>query len=169
MRARVIILVAALWCLAAPSLAAGPLPDAAGSEVTLGAGLELGPATIPHFALGDQRWRAGAVVYRGALPLHGTRCVPVTNRLIVSLGPAFLAVANGADVIGMAGISLSPGGLDLASPVHVALGLEAVADGPLLPGFSLGGMTQIKAPGSALIFGSFILPGAYPAGGGSYY
>lgn len=209
MRARVVYMVPALWCLATPSLAAGPdaaetqavataetsvtlgagfaqssysehltpgdagagftpalTADAAlllpatgnfdyyaalsyrfsggsGSAVTsaearLGAGLALagGAEIIPYIAAGYHGWNisggGNTSTYSSPLAGAGTKLdLPLTNRLVASLGAEFLLLAGGSLSTKLQGVTLSAGSPGVTPEEHVELGLDGAAYGPM--------------------------------------
>jgi hypothetical protein len=196
MRARVLYMVPALWCLATPSLAAGPTVAAAETNVALGAGfahssysehltpdsgatpaltasaalllpasgnfdyyaalstkfsggkqfaearlggglaLAGGAEIIPYIAAGYQGWNiskgGAASTYSTALAGAGTKLdLPLTGRLVVSLGAEFLLLAGGNLATKLQGVTLASGSPGVTPEEHVELGLDGAAYGPM--------------------------------------
>lgn len=219
MRVRVFYMVPALWCLATPSLAAGPAVAAAETNVTLGAGFAqssysehltqgdadsglnpaltagaalLLPATgnfdyyaalrynfsggsgsaanfaearlggglplaggaeiIPYLAAGYQSSNitsgGNAVTYTSPLAGGGTKLdMPLTSRLVVSLGAEFLLLAGGSLATKIQGVTLSSSGLGVTPEEHVELGLDGAAYGPMHV-FAQAWVTHFSAAGT---------------------
>jgi hypothetical protein len=111
------------------------------AEARLGAGLGLpdGAEIIPYLAIGYQSWNriltapgAGAAFYASPLAGAGTRLdMPVTNRLVVSLGAEFLALAGGTISSTMPGTSLATATMGVTPETHIELGLDSAAYGAL--------------------------------------
>ncbi len=203
MRARVFYMVPALWCLATPSLAAGPAVAAAETNVTLGAGfaqssysehltpgdagsgftpalaagaalllpvtgnfdyyaalntsfsggdpaalsfaearlggglaLAGGAEIIPYLAAGYQGWNIASggntSTYSSPLAGAGTKFdLPLTSRLVVSLGAEFLLLAGGSLASKIQGVTLSSSNPGVTPEEHVELGLDGAAYGPM--------------------------------------
>jgi hypothetical protein len=219
MRARVLYMVPALWCLATPSLAAGPAVAAAETNVTLGAGFAqssysehltpgdagtgftpaltagaalLFPATgnadyyaalsyrfsgasqsalnfaearlggglplaggaeiISYIAAGYQGWtiasNGDASTYSSPLAGAGTKFdMPLTSRLVVSLGAEFLLLAGGSLATRLQGITLASNSPGVTPEEHVELGLDGAAYGPMHV-FAQAWVTHFTAAGS---------------------
>lgn len=100
----------------------------------LGAGLPLarGAELFPYVALGYQGWSNGAILYHSALAGAGAKLdLPVSSRLVVSLGGQFLLLAGGGLSTSLPGVTLAAGGPGVAPQEHVELGLDGAAYGPL--------------------------------------
>lgn len=104
------------------------------AEARLGGGIPLanGAEVMPYVAIGYQGWnrtRASAGTYY-ASPVAGAGArfdLPVTNRLVVSMGAEFLALAGGT----VSGENFAQTTMGITPEERVELGLDGAAYGPL--------------------------------------